>query len=88
MDEKALEAAVAAYVKAGNMDGAHIDPAFCLERMRPAIIAYLQARREAGFVEVPVEPTPEMHKAARMNNGGRFDNAYRAMIDAWLASLA
>ena len=88
MDEKALAAVAAAICVAQGYPPHSENVEATLKEARAAIAAYLQARREAGFVEVPVEPTEEMHKAARMNNGGRFDNAYRAMIDAWLASLA
>lgn len=59
-----------------------------------AIEAYRAAMREAGYVEVPVEPTPEMTKAAAaaMSPGHRPDRwvscsekhaiRYRAMIAA------
>ena len=96
MDEKALEAAARAVA---DEEGYRYS-----ERRRKwdriaktAIAAYLQARREAGFVEVPVEPTEEMVQPYPMLKGKIFCDSlypgdmraiYRAMIDAWLASLA
>ena len=93
MDEKALEAAY-------DAAELHSDPPdfYPTRKMiEVAITAYLQARREAGFVEVPVEPTEEMVQPYPMLKGKIFCDSlypgdmraiYRAMIDAWLASLA
>ena len=84
LDEKALAAAKKAYLDTTYGRGVSDDV------VEAAITAYLSAREAQGYVEVPVEPTPEMLDAGRRNlNGskaakpvGLARHAYRAMLAA------
>ena len=58
IDEKALERAAEAIY-----DAVPLSLSEGLDEARAAITAYLAARAEAGFVEVPLLPTPKMVNA-------------------------
>lgn len=83
IDPKALEAAIK------ETGGGYVRPA-------PLILAYLRARSAQGYVEVPVEPTPEMIRAGAASldypsvymggpshqNQRNAPRSYRAMLSA------
>jgi hypothetical protein len=61
------------------------------EDARAAITAYLTAREEAGFVEVPVEPTEAMHNAfhdCAVNTYNHKNLSYAFALHAYRAMLA
>jgi hypothetical protein len=83
IDPKALEA-----VSNAIDDAYDVDPRGDMTNIHQvataAITAYLQAREQEGFVEVPREPTEAMLHAAmsRECSGDMYFSIYRAMIAA------
>jgi hypothetical protein len=79
IDPNALEAAARAVAE----DGFGADWPHSMRTATAAITAYLQARSEAGFVEVPREPTGAMVTAGwPLLDDATPIEVYRAMISA------
>jgi hypothetical protein len=86
IDEKALERAAEAV--SGKVYGGAPEWS---SAARSAITAYLKAREEAGFVEVPREPTEEMHSAfhdCAVNTYNHKNLSYAFALHAYRAMLA
>ena len=74
-----------AYQAEGLKQGAHIDFAYCQERMGAAI----QALEEAGYAITPVEPTQAMLDAAALTESAQPETQKPAgMEDIWQAMIA
>jgi hypothetical protein len=88
IDPKALEAAAIAFnrILLNQPDDCRDQPA----AMQAAITAYLQAREQDGFVEVPKEPTEAMLHAGDMglSNAGVDDSNTEDAVWCWRAMIA
>jgi hypothetical protein len=87
IDPKALEAAARAIFNGSAEEWECLPLIHKLvfrSQAKAAITAYLQAREQEGFVEVPREPTEAMLHAAmsRECSGDMYFSIYRAMISA------